>query len=121
VIPLRAWVVAVAAVVALVAAAFVPAQERTRSLHTVTAIDYHFHDAHPTPPMVLGATLRFLNQGRSLHNVSFPETGYSVDIEPGGEIVIEQLSDLFDAPGRYELICNYHSDRGMTGVVVIIT
>jgi plastocyanin len=106
------------ALVALIgAAALGPSAPK---VHTVTAIDYHFHDAHPTPALTLEDTLRFSNQGHSLHNVTFPSVGYSEDFRPGEEIVIERLGDLFDAPGRYVLFCVYHAERGMFGTLVIV-
>lgn len=106
------------AVVALVAAATLGPPASTS--YTVTAIDYHFHDAHPTSPLTLEDTLRFSNQGRSLHNVTFPGVGYSEDFRPGEEIVLERLGDVFDAPGRYVLFCAYHAERGMSGTLIIV-
>lgn len=100
------------------AALFAPRGVET---HSVTAIDNHFHDAHPTPPLAGGVTLRITNQGRNLHNVSFADAGYSRDIEPGGELVIEAIGELLGGQGRYALICAYHVDVGMGGTIVIAT
>jgi hypothetical protein len=38
--------------------------------YVVTAIDYHFHDAHPSLPIRLGQAVQFSNQGRNPHNVT---------------------------------------------------
>jgi plastocyanin len=89
--------------------------------HTVTAIDYHFHDAHPTPPLAPGDTLRFSNQGRNVHNVTFEGAGYSKDFQPGDEFVIEEIGEFLGGPGSYTFFCAYHKDRGMTGTVVIVS
>ena len=51
--------------------------------YVVTAIDYHFHDAHPTFPIGLGRDLVVKNQGRNLHNVTIPALGYSRDVAAG--------------------------------------
>ena len=56
--------------------------------YVVTAIDYHFHDAHPTLPIGPGRDLIVRNQGRNLHNVTIPALGFSRDVRPGGEVVI---------------------------------
>jgi hypothetical protein len=45
--------------------------------YVVTAIDYHFHDAHPTLPIGPGRDLIVRNQGRNLHNVTIPALGFS--------------------------------------------
>lgn len=113
----RSLVAGTLAIVALVVAATIGPP--TATSYTVTAVDYHFHDAHPTSPLTLEDTLRFSNQGRSLHNITFPDTSYSEDIRPGEEIVIDRLGDLFDAPGRYVLFCAYHAERGMSGTLII--
>jgi hypothetical protein len=86
----------------------------------ITAIDYHFHDAHPTPPLTLEATLVFKNEGRNLHNVTIQGTSFSQDIRPGQGLRIAPLGSLLDEPGRYRLVCKYHADRGMTGVIVVV-
>lgn len=113
----RAVTAAFVALAALVA--FALFARRAVETHSVTAIDYHFHDAHPTPPLAAGDTLRFTNQGRNVHNVTFVAAGYSEDIEPGGELVIEAIGELLGGPGRYVFVCAYHQERGMTGTVVI--
>lgn len=88
------------------------------SPYVITAIDYHFHDAHPTKPIDVGRTLIVTNQGRALHNVTFPGTKFSRDILPGGRLVIHDVGHLL-GPGRHPIICLYHSDVGMSGTVVI--
>lgn len=86
--------------------------------YVVTAIDYHFHDAHPTFPISPGRDLVVKNAGRNVHNVSIPSLEISTDVAPGDELTIADVANRLEA-GRYELICRYHVDRGMTGVIVI--
>jgi plastocyanin len=87
--------------------------------YVITAIDYHFHDAHPTLPISAGRDLVVKNEGRNVHNVTIAALGYSRDVEPGSRLVIPDVAERFAAPGRYPMICLYHRDRGMTGVIVI--
>jgi len=35
--------------------------------YVVSAIDYHFHDAHPSEPIALDRAVQFSNQGRNRH------------------------------------------------------
>jgi plastocyanin len=87
--------------------------------YVVTAIDYHFHDAHPSLPIGPGRDLIVRNQGRNVHNVTIPVLGISRDVRPGGQVVIGSIADLL-APGRYELFCQIHlAAFGMKGVIVI--
>jgi Cupredoxin-like domain len=87
--------------------------------YVVTAIDYHFHDAHPTRPLVSGQDFVVENQGRNLHNVTIPALGFSEDVRPGDRVTIEDIADRL-APGRYELFCQIHLTAfGMKGVIVI--
>jgi hypothetical protein len=86
--------------------------------YVVTAIDYHFHDAHPTFPIAGDRDLVVKNQGRNLHNVSVPALGFSRDVRPGASVTIATIAERLE-PGRYRLFCRIHRDRGMTGVIVI--
>jgi plastocyanin len=86
--------------------------------YVVTAIDYHFHDAHPTFPITPGRELIVDNEGRNVHNVTIPALGFAGDVRPGGRLVVGEVAAEL-APGRYELVCEIHIDRGMTGVIVI--
>ena len=87
--------------------------------YVVTAIDYHFHDAHPTRPLVPGQDFVVENQGRNLHNVTIPALGFSEDVRAGDRVTIEDIADRLD-PGRYELVCRIHeASFGMVGVIVI--
>jgi len=87
--------------------------------YVVTAIDYHFHDAHPTLPIGPGRDLIVRNQGRNVHNVTIPALGFSLDVRPGGEVVIRSIANRL-APGRYQLFCQIHLEAfGMKGVIVI--
>ena len=86
--------------------------------YVVTAIDYHFHDAHPTFPIVRGRDLVVKNAGRNEHNVTIPSLVFTRDVRPGEQLTIDDIGGRL-APGRYLLYCRYHRDRGMTGVIVI--
>jgi len=86
--------------------------------YVVTAIDYHFHDAHPTLPIGRGRDFIVKNAGRNLHNVTIPALGYSRNVEPGDQLEIDDIADKL-APGRYVMFCRIHRDRGMSGVIVI--
>jgi Cupredoxin-like domain len=86
--------------------------------YVVTAIDNHFHDAHPTLPIGGGRDLVVRNQGHNLHNVTLDALGYSRDVQPGDRITIEGITERLE-PGRYTLVCRYHEDLGMTGTIVI--
>jgi Cupredoxin-like domain len=86
--------------------------------YVVTAIDNHFHDAHPSLPIGGGRDLVVRNQGRNLHNVTIDALGFSSDVQPGGQLTIEDVTERLE-PGRYALVCRYHEDLGMTGTIVI--
>jgi hypothetical protein len=85
----------------------------------VTAIDYHFHDAHPTPPLDPRRTIVVTNEGRNTHNVSIPGTGFSRDVEPGDRIALHDIGALFGGAGAHTFVCEYHVALGMRGTVVI--
>jgi plastocyanin len=86
--------------------------------YVVTAIDYHFHDAHPTLPIAPGRDLVFKNAGSNVHNVTIAALGIAHDIVPGGEFTVADIADQLE-PGSYTFVCRFHHDRGMTGVIVI--
>jgi hypothetical protein len=88
--------------------------------YVVTAVDNHFHDAHPSEPLALDRTLVFKNAGRNLHNVTITGSTLSRDLEPGESLTIPSLGSLVDGPGRYRLICKYHADVGMSGDLVVV-
>lgn len=110
--------VAAAAAVAVVVA-FAVTGGPAEPPYVVTAIDYHFHDAHPTAPIASGRDLVVKNAGRNLHNVTIPAIGYSEDVRPGEQVVIDDLASRFERRGRYTLVCLIHQDRGMNGTLVI--
>jgi len=85
----------------------------------ITAIDYHFHDAHPTFPLAPGRTVTWTNDGSVVHNVTFPQFGYSKDIPLGGTIAIRDLGRKLGGPGTYTFYCAYHESLGMVGTIVI--
>lgn len=87
--------------------------------YVVTAIDYHFHDAHPTRPLVSGRTLIIRNQGAVRHNVTIPSIGFSKDLPPGGQIVIRNIGRRLGGPGRYPFFCKYHLPQEMRGVLLV--
>ena len=86
--------------------------------YVITAIDYHFHDAHPKLPIVAGRDLVVRNEGRNVHNVTILALDVVSDVEPGEEFTFEDIARRLE-PGSYELFCRFHEDRGMTGVIVI--
>jgi hypothetical protein len=87
--------------------------------YVVSAIDYHFHDAHPTFPIGPDRDLVVKNVGRNLHNVTIPALGYSHDVRPGQELTIADVAERLGAPGRYAFFCRFHRDRGMRGSIII--
>ena len=88
--------------------------------YVVTAIDYHFHDAHPSLPIELERAVQFSNQGRNPHNVTIEGTAYDRTIQPGERITIRAIGSLLRRPGRYPFVCKLHADRGMNGVLVLV-
>ena len=87
--------------------------------YVVTAIDYHFHDAHPSLPIVRDRPVVFKNVGRNPHQVTIPELGYARELPVGEELQLESVAALGGGAGRYPFFCSYHRDREMTGVLVI--
>jgi plastocyanin len=85
----------------------------------ITAIDYHFHDTHPSIPLTPDRTVMWSNQGLVLHNVTIPGIGFSRDIQPGQGFEIKALGAKLGGPGVYTFYCEYHQSIGMTGVIVI--
>ena len=85
----------------------------------IVAIDYHFHNAHPTIPLGVDRKVIFESDALNLHNVTIPAIGYSKDLPVGDRIVIPHIGSLLGEPGRYTFYCSYHVDRGMAGVIVI--
>jgi plastocyanin len=94
-------------------------RKTARPAYVVTAIDYHFHDAHPTTPIGPGRDLVVQNDGRNLHNVTIPGTTYSQDVAPGRRLVIRDIAAFLGGPGEYPFFCRFHHSLGMTGVIVI--
>jgi plastocyanin len=87
--------------------------------YVVTAIDYHFHDAHPSFPIRLDRAVQFSNQGRNPHNVTIEGTLFDRTIRPGERMTIDPIASVLPEPGRYPFFCKLHADRGMSGVLVI--
>ena len=88
--------------------------------YVVTAIDYHFHDAHPSLPIAVDRAVQFSNQGRNRHNVTIEGTDYERTIQPGQRITIDPIGSLLPAPGTYPFVCRLHADRGMSGVLILV-
>jgi plastocyanin len=97
-----------------------PAEPEDRGPYVVTAIDYHFHDAHPSLAISMDRGVQFSNQGRNPHNVTIEGTAYDRTIEPGQRITIDPIGSLLPDPGRYAFVCKLHADRGMSGVLVLV-
>ena len=109
----------VLAAVALLALAPLLFRRSPQPPYVITAIDYHFHDAHPTLPIVPGRALVVVNDGVNVHNVSIPGTGYSHDISPGTQIEIPDIASFLGGPGEYPFYCRFHQSMGMTGVIIV--
>jgi plastocyanin len=87
----------------------------TEGPYVVTAIDYHFHDAHPSLPIDPDRGIVFKNVGRNPHNVTIPRLGFVGELLVHGRLELEPIAE----PGRYGFYCSYHRDRKMTGVLVV--
>ena len=89
----------------------------TSGPYVSVAVDNHFHDVHPEDDITIAADRRFVvrNEGRNLHNVTIPEIDWSRDVRPGAVVGAPRLD-----VGTYNLICRYHSDRGMTGRFTVV-
>jgi cupredoxin-like protein len=85
----------------------------------ITAIDYHFHDAHPTFPLAPSRTVTWTNDGTVVHNVTLPQLGYSKDVPLGATIRIRDLGRKLGGPGTYTFFCAYHENLGMIGTIII--
>ena len=84
------------------------------------AVDNHFHDVHPEDHIQIAADRPFIvkNQGSNLHNVTFPGTDISEDLEPGDEWRLDEIGEL--GLGEHRFICRYHAGQGMTGVFEVV-
>jgi plastocyanin len=111
-------VVALTVVIVAVAGAGEPTA-KAAPVWVVSAVDYHFHDAHPTPRLALNETLVVINYGMNSHNVTIPGIGYSANVAPGKSLVIRNLGARLGGNGRYFMYCAYHRDLGMKGTIVI--
>jgi hypothetical protein len=85
----------------------------------ITAIDYHFHDAHPTRPLGMTRTVVVTNEGTVVHNVTIPGTNIDKNLKPGQRLVIPDIGRLLGGPGYYPFFCDLHIPQGMAGVIVI--
>ena len=87
--------------------------------YVVTAIDYHFHDAHPSRLLSPAREVVISNQGSNVHNVTFEGTTFVRDIQPGERLSLGPIGELLTEPGRHVFVCKYHLDRGMRGVLLV--
>lgn len=87
--------------------------------YVVTAIDYHFHDAHPSRLLSPDREVVISNQGSNVHNVTFEGTTFVRDIQPGERLSLGPIGELLNEPGRHTFVCKYHLDRGMRGVLLV--
>jgi plastocyanin len=65
-------------------------------------------------PVVVGATVRFLNNDPEPHNVYSPEGRYNLGTWPPGET----RDQKFDRPGAYTQLCRVHPD--MLAFIVVV-
>lgn len=84
--------------------------------YVVTAIDYHFHDAHPSLPIRTERAIVFKNVGRNPHQVTIPRLDFARELPVDGLLELEPIAE----PGRYAFYCVYHRDRKMAGVLVVV-
>jgi hypothetical protein len=86
----------------------------------IVAIDYHFHDAHPSLPIAPDRPVHFVNEGTLKHNVTFPQLGFSRDFDPGQAFTIKDLGRKLGGPGVYTFYCAYHyAAFGMQGTIIV--
>lgn len=85
----------------------------------IVAIEYHFHDAHPSFPLDPTRTVIWTNEGTVTHNVTFPQFGFSKDFSPGRTITIKDLGQKLGGAGTYQFFCRFHESLGMIGTVII--
>ncbi len=93
--------------------------DNTAVPYGITAIDYHFHDTHPSLPLTVDRAVLWVNQGQVKHNVTIPGLRFSRDISPGEGFTIKDLGRKLGGEGVYTFFCKYHESLGMTGVIVI--
>lgn len=85
----------------------------------IVAIEYHFHDAHPSLPLAPSRTVVWTNEGTLTHNVTIPQINFSQDFEPGQTITIKDLGKKLGEPGVYNFYCRFHEQLGMVGTLII--
>lgn len=77
---------------------------------SVTVTDNAF--TPPTLAIATGATVTWVNTGRTPHTVTAADGSFDATIRAG-----ETFSHLFDRPGTYEYRCTFHD--GMAGQIVV--
>ena len=90
--------------------------EPTSGPYVSVAVDNHFHDVHADETVSFDSSRPFVvkNQGSNLHNVTVIETGFSEDVAPGKSVRMRL------DPGRYHIVCRYHSDVDMRGEFTVL-
>ena len=85
------------------------------------AVDNHFHDVHPVDHKEIDIDEAFVvrNEGGNLHNVTFPGTDISVDIEVGESWRVDPVGKL-GGVGTYKFFCKYHASEGMRGEFTVV-
>src|SRR5207248_2124236 len=71
----------------------------------IVAIEYHFHDAHPSVPLEPTRTVIWTNEGTLKHNVTIPQINFSKDFTPGQTIKIKDLGRKLGGAGTYQFFC----------------
>lgn len=92
----------------------------TTGPYVSVAVDNHFHDVHPDESIEIAADRPFVidNQGRNLHNVTFPEHDINEDIRPGEKFRIDRIGDL--GLGVQQFFCKYHPESDMKGIFTVV-
>lgn len=90
--------------------------EPTTGPYVSVAVDNHFHDVHADEDVAFDSSRPFVvrNEGSNLHNVTIVETGFNEDLRPGRSVRMSL------EPGRYRIVCRYHSSEGMTGEFTVL-
>ena len=92
----------------------------TTGPYVSVAVDNHFHDVHPDESIQIQADRPFVvdNQGRNLHNVTFPTHDIDEDIRPGEEFRIDRVGEL--GLGVQQFFCKYHPESDMKGIFTVV-
>jgi plastocyanin len=78
--------------------------------------DFYFEPEKITIPKGKAVTLTLHNEGTKEHDFIVEELGIHADVEPGKTKKVEVTAK---ESGTYQLICEYHKDKGMTGKLIV--